>query len=319
MDGESAYMSSSTPSQSTSNPPARHQLDMLVQQLDELEVLMERMLALPEAPGGDVDLTPESFPLLPPLEEPEWINGMPEKPTDDSEPAEKLGPPPLPGPPASPNIEAGTGFEERLNGTSANLEAPLENHTPHIASSRDKETLQDEALPPVETETARFQLGAGTPAMRLDTGLIASLAERETDQPGPVPFPMPLSASELDNGSTTGAADWLAGTSGVTPGQPAFLAPAPAEAPAAPARPVGDAAYWKARTRKIRKRRRNFRWFLAPLVWWNRIFDRGVELLGWPGEWLHGSRGRAFLGILGILCLVLALSWWLLVRIGWTW
>jgi hypothetical protein len=61
------------------------------------------------------------------------------------------------------------------------------------------------------------------------------------------------------------------------------------------------------------------RWFILPLVWGNRLFDRGTFLLGEPGGWLRGPAGRAVLGIVG-LALVAAASVWLMRDwLGWTW
>ncbi len=63
----------------------------------------------------------------------------------------------------------------------------------------------------------------------------------------------------------------------------------------------------------------NADWWLRPLLWSNRVFDRAAMRLGRPGRWLRGSRGRAYLGWIGIGCLATAVLWCLADWIGWPW
>jgi hypothetical protein len=58
---------------------------------------------------------------------------------------------------------------------------------------------------------------------------------------------------------------------------------------------------------------------LQPLLWFNRGFDRGATLLGWPGQWLRGPRGRNFLGLTGVALLVAAGLWLVKDWLGWIW
>ena len=56
---------------------------------------------------------------------------------------------------------------------------------------------------------------------------------------------------------------------------------------------------------------------LRPLVWANQSFDQCTTLLGPLGRSLRGSRGRSFLGILGLISLMLAGAWLALEHMGW--
>jgi hypothetical protein len=56
---------------------------------------------------------------------------------------------------------------------------------------------------------------------------------------------------------------------------------------------------------------------LGPIRWVNRAFDRGTERLGAPGRWLRGRHGRTVLGWTGVVLLLAALTWQVLVWLGW--
>jgi hypothetical protein len=58
---------------------------------------------------------------------------------------------------------------------------------------------------------------------------------------------------------------------------------------------------------------------LKPLLWINQLFDVGTWLLGPPGRWLRGPRGRLFLGWTGLGLLAAAAAWAVLGWIGWIW
>lgn len=58
---------------------------------------------------------------------------------------------------------------------------------------------------------------------------------------------------------------------------------------------------------------------LQLLLWTNQGFDRATLLLGGPGQWLRGSRGRSFLGRVGLVLLLLAIGWLLKDWLGWAW
>ncbi len=57
-------------------------------------------------------------------------------------------------------------------------------------------------------------------------------------------------------------------------------------------------------------------WFLWPLIWGNRAFDRGTAWFGGPGRWLRSPAGRTLLGWAGLLLLGLAIAWGILKWIG---
>jgi hypothetical protein len=61
----------------------------------------------------------------------------------------------------------------------------------------------------------------------------------------------------------------------------------------------------------------SLRWAVL-LVWCNRAFDRGAELLGPVGRWLTGPRGRALLGRAGLVFLAAACGLAAADWIGWT-
>jgi hypothetical protein len=58
---------------------------------------------------------------------------------------------------------------------------------------------------------------------------------------------------------------------------------------------------------------------LHPVLWLNQAFDRCTKMLGGPGRWLRSSRGRMFLGYLGLALLALAALWCVYDWMGWTW
>jgi hypothetical protein len=60
-------------------------------------------------------------------------------------------------------------------------------------------------------------------------------------------------------------------------------------------------------------------WFILPLLWGNRLFDRGTLLLGETGAWLRGPAGRGALGTLGLILLAAAALWVMRDWLGWTW
>jgi hypothetical protein len=59
--------------------------------------------------------------------------------------------------------------------------------------------------------------------------------------------------------------------------------------------------------------------WLLPLLWFNRLFDRLALGLGAPGYWLRGPLGRGLLGWLGLALLATALALVLLDHMSWTW
>jgi hypothetical protein len=60
-------------------------------------------------------------------------------------------------------------------------------------------------------------------------------------------------------------------------------------------------------------------WFILPVIWGNRLFDRGTMLLGEHGDWLRSPAGRSMLGLTGVGLLLAALAWLLRDWLGWTW
>jgi hypothetical protein len=60
-------------------------------------------------------------------------------------------------------------------------------------------------------------------------------------------------------------------------------------------------------------------WFIVPLLWSNRAFDRGTLFLGESGAWLRSTTGRAALGMTGLTLLAVACLWLARDWLGWTW
>jgi hypothetical protein len=60
-------------------------------------------------------------------------------------------------------------------------------------------------------------------------------------------------------------------------------------------------------------------WPLLPLVWFNAAFDLLLVPWGPAGRWLRRPSGRAFLGIVGILCLLGAAALAIADAVGWNW
>jgi hypothetical protein len=59
--------------------------------------------------------------------------------------------------------------------------------------------------------------------------------------------------------------------------------------------------------------------WLRPLLWSNRTFDWCTGLLGGPGRWLRGVRGRALLGWVGLGLIAGGLVWMAVTELGWKW
>jgi hypothetical protein len=59
-------------------------------------------------------------------------------------------------------------------------------------------------------------------------------------------------------------------------------------------------------------------WWMRPVLWSNRAFDRATLRLGPFGRWLRGETGRTLLGWTGLLLLGLALTCLVLDVAGWT-
>jgi hypothetical protein len=60
-------------------------------------------------------------------------------------------------------------------------------------------------------------------------------------------------------------------------------------------------------------------WWMRPVLWSNRAFDRATLRLGPFGRWLRGATGRTLLGWTGLVLLALALTCLVLDVVGWTW
>ncbi|HXG09993.1 MAG TPA: hypothetical protein VNK04_09405 [Gemmataceae bacterium] len=60
-------------------------------------------------------------------------------------------------------------------------------------------------------------------------------------------------------------------------------------------------------------------WWLRPILWGNRTFDRGVARLGRPGRWLRQPSGRTLLGVTGLVLLAAALALLVLDWVRWNW
>ena len=60
-------------------------------------------------------------------------------------------------------------------------------------------------------------------------------------------------------------------------------------------------------------------WWVRPLLWSNRAFDRATLQLGTIGRWLRGETGRIVLGWTGLALLLLALTFLVCDVCGWSW
>ena len=60
-------------------------------------------------------------------------------------------------------------------------------------------------------------------------------------------------------------------------------------------------------------------WAILPIIWCNRLFDRGTMLLGEPGSWLRTPLGRTAVGTLGLIMLGAARCWMAREWFGWRW
>jgi hypothetical protein len=60
-------------------------------------------------------------------------------------------------------------------------------------------------------------------------------------------------------------------------------------------------------------------WWMLPILWSNRVFDRATLRLGPVGRWLRGETGRTLLGWSGLVLLVLAVTCLVLDIVGWSW
>jgi hypothetical protein len=94
---------------------------------------------------------------------------------------------------------------------------------------------------------------------------------------------------------------------GVAPPAPTLIEPPPTPSPPPP----------EEAPQLPRPRGRVF--WVRPLLWSNRLFDRCADSLGGPGRWLQSGRGRAVLGILGLLSLAAAVAVIALDWAGWIW
>jgi len=56
-----------------------------------------------------------------------------------------------------------------------------------------------------------------------------------------------------------------------------------------------------------------------PVLLINRAFDRCTRWLGPPGRWARSQQGRGLLGWVGVILLVVAVTWVLLDGMGWFW
>jgi hypothetical protein len=60
-------------------------------------------------------------------------------------------------------------------------------------------------------------------------------------------------------------------------------------------------------------------WFILPLLWSNRLFDRCTYCIGESGGWLRTPAGRMALGMTGVLLIAAAGLWLMRDWLGWAW
>ena len=311
------------------------------QQLDELDTLLKRMLALPvnrledDAESGDAPAAKEAPPQA---SAPEPMRG-----------------PHRPAPVGAPDREADA--PRAVNYRTADAEeADLR---PRLVSvGREEENTEDDsaAAPPPPPHGPRGAGGAEEwvplttnwrPSARTWKPLSdawrqaqaasaqpppAPPAEAETPAaaaPAPVPPPPPAPPApkpvERREEKPEPAAEPLRPEAAVPPPPPApepapppaaVAAPEPAPPPAAVAAPPPQRLPRRPPAPPTPSGRAP--WFLWPLVGFNALFDALLTPWGQLGRWLRGPTGRTLLGILGLLCLTAAAAWAAADWIGWT-
>lgn len=250
-----------------STPASQSPVHPTRQQLDELEALMQRMLALPVQPSGDDGETELSLPSRPATSRRAPSTTEARRPREDEEPT---------------TLRSYVWSEPLKQPTSLSARAEQ-----HAATRTPEESFQSEETHEPAEEIAAYEAPAQPPP------------------PVPAPIRWPLSAKP----------------EAARPAEPARLdallpirPPVIVEPPDEPESSTAEA--WPQRPGRLPVRGS---WWLHPLFWSNRAFDRSIGYLGTPGRWLCSSQGRAFLGLFGLLMLAAALAWGLNDWTNWTW
>jgi len=302
------------------------------QQLDELDTLIQHMLALPVSPG-----------------EPELSQNQPAGERGLSPPWGSSHSPPLPAPPTPPGFSGpgtatllgnGKGSESSPSGTAKPLTAhltflttPLE--TPEVPTSPPKavapKSSEEELKPSLSLKARIEKLAAVVPVLSppppgpvdrkgpadRSAAPIGPMNRAPAHEPGPErPLPSRINLEEL--------AARVAGSSPLPP--PGKESPSSESPPPTPAGqlvtragvPLLPALEYGGKTPPAKGPPR-VPLVLKPLLWINQVFDVGTWLLGPLGRWLRGTRGRFFLGWIGLGLLAAAAAWAVLGWTGWIW
>lgn len=294
------------------------------QQLDELDALLKRMLELPvnrveDQPGEPASgggPAPRTLPIrpvsreVPPQAEPAENQDLAETGPSRSE---SEAPASLPLPVQPPHR-----FRKQ-----APPQPPPEAEEPVSATDGDWVPFRSSwqpsphTWPPLAESWAQAQKNPERARVRLDGPAVES-ARREV-RPGPAPrppeLPAPLARTAEASAEPPAQVETPSETLiyprplfGSAPSEgPPSQAIAESRNPAEASLPVPDSSPAQ-----------EVLWVLRPLVWINRTYEVLVGWAGPPGRWLAGPRGKTFLGLVGVLCLLgavgLAIAGWL----GWT-
>jgi hypothetical protein len=146
----------------------------------------------------------------------------------------------------------------------------------------------------------------------------AGSSEKEAITLGPSPSPVYRESPGLGGPGQRKSSN--AATERILPPVPVHESLAPLASGALPHQPAAGSRKILPKSRKPLWGLRRWRpvFILAPLVWFNIVFDHFIGHFGKPGRWLRQSLGRQVLGWLGLLMLAAALALGILDVMGWT-
>jgi hypothetical protein len=294
------------------------------QQLDELDALLQRMLDLPVNQADDELEEPELEPPPQPAPRPSRQIPAPEPnlpPVRYYEPEFEDELPPPGYPPTSTLIGAAeTTAPEPANGRRTRKVPPLEPPVPGGRHDLEADTPVDPteelariraqmqaqaSLPPTANipNPPRAEGGDWVPlrSWQPSAQTWKPLADR-WEQAAPPVFPPRQSPS----GPVVTTQTSHEPETPFIPPAPRVTRPIPAPSPVPPVPPPPTDAPPRS-------------WALMPLVLFNATFD--LVLLPWcpKGKFLRGPTGKAFLGFVGVICLLAAVALVVAEGLGWTW
>jgi hypothetical protein len=268
-------MSAAKPPQVKEPPP----LQSTRQMLDELDALMDRMLAIPV---NDVDDSAPAVPAAPAVVRMPTVSAtltVLEEPLEDEE---------TPTEPAPPEASVREASVREASVREASVrEASVREASVREASVREASVPLRQSFPSYATEPAPGPEDQGPLPALIEPPPFRPASAVSRSEPAPLSvnvIPPPIrSITALTN----------------LPSPPTSPAP-PLELVRLPRRSLAGRC-------------------LLPLVWLNHGFDQSTRLLGGPGRWLRGSAGRQLLGLTGLGLLAAAGAWLIKDWLGWPW